>query len=191
MRTLEDLWQWAYLEGKEAALEAPDKIHAKHPYPEKDSDLPDTVLDIKRSEVQNTRPAIIVGPPFTRAFVRYLDGARAMTPIRRALIDLKPKGRPSLEFRILWAIVEGGHPTLDSVAAIERASAERLRPAAYRALSLLWDKTQRVRGDEPKRMLLQTSEPATLTTGKHGRTLSAPRAGQSPRHRTGRERVAS
>lgn len=104
---LMDLWYWAWQRGQDAALEPPTRLHAAHPTPDSPKDRP---LSLHRigGRRRKHRSAVIVGRPFTREFERYLDNVRPMTPIRRALFALRRRPMP-LAFKIVWAIVEGGH----------------------------------------------------------------------------------
>lgn len=135
MRTVVDeLIDWLWHEGRLADLEAPQALHARHPTPEDRSELPLNTW-IGRRETQKARAGIIVGRPFTRQFERYLDGQRAMTPARRALFRLNPpkNARKPFEYRVVWAVFEGGHGSAEAVAALLRCEVA----AVERAISLL------------------------------------------------------
>lgn len=199
-QTLRELWAWAYREGREAALPPPARLHARYPYPESDADLPERLRDIRRRLVQRLRPAAIVGPPFSRAFARYLDGGRAMTPIRRALLDMvsrRPRSRTIGE-HAAWAAVEGGHEDPADVRAILGCSWRAFREEASSALAYLWDKTQAEIALEPKRVPVERTAERHLTARRRKRTnrrgdranLMAPQAGPRRRLRPGRESLA-
>lgn len=115
---------WAYGEAQAAILEPPDRLHAKHYPPGEDPG--------------HKGHDAIIGPPFTKAFQRYLDGQRPAAPIRRALRRMHSRDRvQSPEYRICHAIVEAGQPA-DHVQTIMRCG----DVVMLRALGLLYDLTQ-------------------------------------------------
>lgn len=139
-RTLFELWLWGHTEWLNSQLEPPDRLHAKHPYPERDKDIPESLSAIRRRGTAKTIPNAIIGRPFTRAFIRYLDDVRPMTPARRALKSLYARSERAQtpEYRVCFAVVEAGHD-LSSAIAIAGVNDE----IAERALRFLWHKTQR------------------------------------------------
>ena len=191
-RAFAELWDWAVAEAISSSLDAPDRLHARHPYPEKDSDLPQTPWAIARPPVQRSKSAAIVGRPFTRAFIRYLDGGKAMTPIRRALIDMVATRhrQRTLGERIIWGLVEAGHYDQTMLRGIFGCSWATFRAAALPALAHLYEKTQREIAMEPKRLAL-TAEPASGNVRASDHRARAPQAGPRRRLRPGRERLAS
>jgi len=101
---------------------------------------------IKRRLIAKTPSAAVVGPPFTRAFERYLDHGKALTYIRRAMLDMRPRKRQpwSLELRILWAIVENGENDPELLRAKMRCSPAVFYSTALRALQYLDEKSRAV-----------------------------------------------
>lgn len=142
-RTLDDLWLWAHLESswtKATAAEPPDRLHVSKSYPP-DSSPP------RRGK---SGAQVVGAPPFTRAFERYLEGVRPMTAVRRALDQMRARGKDapqSLEYRICFAVVENGLG-VDHVRTIERAPAAFFNASAMRGLGLLWDLTQMLVSDK-------------------------------------------
>ena len=144
-RHLRTLWDWAYEHGQDAALNPSDivALHGSAPTPENRDELPFS-LDIQRRGIQKSASGMIVGRPFTRRFERYLDGQKPMTPIRRALLELKPRKKEpwTLEIRILWAVVENGYAFPEDVRTMLRCSESVFEEAAMRALVHLQRKTE-------------------------------------------------
>lgn len=129
-KTLDYLVWWARMESSESLMEPPSQLHVKHP-PKNQAPLP-------------AQQTVIVGPPYSQPFLRYLDGRRRNVPIRRALLKMRAPGKrspQSLEFRICWAIVDGGQTLLD-IQAVFRMRRETLDAYARRGLDLLWSLTQ-------------------------------------------------
>ncbi len=133
-RTLNALAYWAAAEAAEAVLEPPARLHAKH-YPEGEAP-------------EHVKESVIIGPPFTKAFGRYLDGDRPLTPIRRALRRMRSRDHiQSPEYRICHAIVEDGQP-VEHVRSVLGCADHVL----VRALVTLYDLTQIERSErEPLR----------------------------------------
>lgn len=149
---LRDLWRWAHIEGINALPDAPYQLHTKH-YP-------------KNTDPGPVRQSVIRGQPFSSAFERYLGNDRAKTPCRRALLgmavrrrggNVAPSHLQAPEFRILFGIVEAGYsdeqmPELRAVLGMDEGY---FTGAAHRALSYLYDKTQRLEADEAKRRVVE------------------------------------
>lgn len=171
-RTLDELWAWAYAEGRAANLDAPSRLHVHGDFPP-DSSPPRWRLRGGgfHGDGMVGSGTIIGAPPFTRGFTRYLEDGRAMTPIRRALLDMRPeRGLWSLELRILWAIVEGAYWDQGTLAVILRCDSERLRAVAHRALAYLHEKTEREVASEPKRTPLQEAGERGIVSGRRAQS---------------------
>lgn len=129
-KTLNDMAYWAQEEAQSSELQPPLRLHA-HDYAK--DDHPGRTRTLPGSN------QIIVGPPYTEAFRKYLDGQKPNTPIRRALWKMRAAGRQpqSFEFRICFAIVEGGYG-LGELEDLFRCSRTYLDAAARRGLDLLY-----------------------------------------------------
>lgn len=137
MRTLDSLWKWAYEEWQKSQVEIPTQLHTRYPTPERD-DLPQTIFAFRRRRTQRPVRSLIVGRPFARPFLRYLDNQRPMTAARRALRGMRSRDRAqSPQYRMCFAVVEAGHGLEEAMAVsgVDRATAEQ-------ALRYLWAKTQ-------------------------------------------------
>lgn len=137
-----ELVAWAIEEAELARKPVPDRIHTKNPIPDKDA-RPTSVRAIgPRRKDNRPRTQIIGGPPFARPFERYLDGKPEWTPVRRALRRMRESGRlASLEYRVCWALVEGGYTNLWHLREFLRCNDETMDRALADGLSRLWDYT--------------------------------------------------
>jgi len=165
-RKVDELWDWAWREGQDAKVEAPQTLHSLYPTPEDRSELPLNAA-IERRPSQKPLAGVIVGRPFTRRFERFLDGERTLTPARRALFRLKPPRKDDngkkvplpFDFQVVWAIMEGGHETAETVAAVLWTNVERVEAAALALLpsvqklaELIEIEDDHNRGDHAQRM---------------------------------------
>lgn len=133
---------WAIEEAELARKTVPDRIHTRNPIPDRDA-RPTSVSAIgPRRKDNRPRTQIIGGPPFARPFERYLDGSPEWTPIRRALRRMRDSGRlASLEYRVCWALVEGGYTDTGLLREFLRCSEEAFDRAALEGLGRLYDYT--------------------------------------------------
>lgn len=138
-KTLDDLAFWAAIEGAAARMEPPEVIHRRF------GDDPACPCGACRDSGELDAPAAIHGLPFARAFVSYIDGGhKARTPIRRALSRMHSRSRrQSVEYRIAFAVVEGGQSPAHIATVLRCADA-----VMYRSLALLWDLTEREKAND-------------------------------------------
>ena len=158
--TLGQLWAWAYEEGRDAAPPVPDHLHVRD-WPANKPDKDGKITGHPGRWNARGRPPVVGSPPFAPAFVRYLDGQRRWTPIRQALFQMRSRDKvQSIEYLVLNAIVEGGYETITQVAVVLRVSEDRIRPAAQRGLSLLFDLTEQAIANERRTLLTPTAIPS-------------------------------
>lgn len=159
---LAELWQWALDEGYDSRGNVPDRLHTRAfppgTDPDKGSPKDLTGVGPKGSRLSQRRDQIIGGPPYTKRFAQHLQRAMMIhrdsaprAPIHRALQKMRAPGRgvdQSLEYRVVWAIVEGHYPDVGILSWSLHLKEDLVRRAAVRGLGLLWDLVQRELADE-------------------------------------------
>lgn len=150
-RSLPDLWQWALDESFGSKATPPERLHTRafppgtDPDEAKNTDEHKRTHDVKGRRLSKRRDQIIGGPPYTRRFERYLESALPRAPIHRAMDKMRSPGKrsvQSMEYRVVWAIVEGRYPDAGMLSWTLRAREDFVRAAAVRGLGLLWDLVQ-------------------------------------------------
>lgn len=135
---------WVVEEAELARKSPPIQLHVRNPHPDKDA-LPVSARAIgPRRKDNSPKTQLIGGRPFSRPFERYLEGKPEWTPIRRAMrrmFEGGRAGRASLEYRVCWALVEGGYTDLGLLREFLRCSDDTMTQALRDGLDRLWDFT--------------------------------------------------
>ena len=162
MTELDELFAWACEEAELSEKTVPGRIHAfvrsrhkvgsgnKKPWHGRKPTVDAHLWKDRHGGVaaptgytQEASDAGILGaPPFAPEFIKYLQGAKPMTPIRLALRDMRsPTGYQWDGYIVAHAIVEGGYRSLPEIRAILKLPRQELfDEMALAALELLYTK---------------------------------------------------